>query len=111
MNQDLHQAEKLTLSEKRLMQRHSRSAMAIMAMHTLLCVVYFQLGYMHITQLKIDHTEQGMHGHDRHGRTAMALHQALFTQRQFFCLVEILIHSFSPTINLSRPVSLARYSA
>ena len=32
MNQDLHQAEKLTLSEKRLMQRHSRSAMAIMAM-------------------------------------------------------------------------------
>ena len=48
MNQDLHQAEKLTLSEKRLMQRHSRSAMAIMAMHTLLCVVYFQLGYMHI---------------------------------------------------------------
>ncbi len=48
MNQDLHQAEKLTLSEKRLMQRHSRSAMAILAMHTLLCVVYFQLGYMHI---------------------------------------------------------------
>ncbi len=48
MNQDLHQAKKLTLSEKRLMQRYSRSAMAIMAIHSLLCVVYFQLGYMHI---------------------------------------------------------------
>ena len=45
MNQDLRQAEKLTLSEKRLLKRHSRSAMAIMAMHTLLCVVYFQFGY------------------------------------------------------------------
>ena len=49
MKHDLHQAEKLRLSEKRLMQRHSRSAMVIIAMHTLLCVVYFQLGYMDIS--------------------------------------------------------------
>lgn len=48
MNQDLRQAEKLTLSEKRLLKRHSRSAIAIMAMHTLLCVVYFQFGYFDV---------------------------------------------------------------
>ncbi len=48
MNQDLHQAEKLTLSEKRLMPRPSRSAIATSAIHTLLSVVYFQLRYLHL---------------------------------------------------------------
>ncbi|MCG8394176.1 MAG: GGDEF domain-containing protein [Pseudomonadales bacterium] len=48
MNHDLRQAEKLTLSERRLLKRHSRSAIAIMAMHTLLCVVCFQLGYLQV---------------------------------------------------------------
>lgn len=48
MNQELHQAETLTLSEKRLLRRHCRSAMIIMAIHSLLCLVYYHLGYMHI---------------------------------------------------------------
>ncbi|MDX1803331.1 MAG: GGDEF domain-containing protein [Alcanivorax sp.] len=48
MNQDLRQARKLTLSERRLLRRHGRSAMAVMAMQTLLCLVYWRLGYFQL---------------------------------------------------------------
>lgn len=44
MNQDLQQAEQLMHNERRLLRRFARSVLAIMAMHTLLCVIYFQLG-------------------------------------------------------------------
>ncbi|EKF73766.1 diguanylate cyclase [Alcanivorax hongdengensis A-11-3] len=48
MNQELNQARRLTLSERRLLRRHGRSALAILGMHTLLCVVYLRLGYFHL---------------------------------------------------------------
>ena len=49
MNQDLRQARKLTLSEQRLLRRHGRSAAAVMAMQTLLCVIYWRLGYFQLS--------------------------------------------------------------
>ena len=49
MNTDLRQAEKLKLNERRLLRRHGRAAIAIMAMHTFLCVMYFQAGYVLIS--------------------------------------------------------------
>lgn len=44
MNSELRQAENLTLNERRLLKRHGRSVLAIMAMHTLLCLVYYRMG-------------------------------------------------------------------
>ncbi len=49
MNQDLRQAKRFTLNERRLLKSHGRSAIAIMAMHTLLCVLYFRQGYLQIS--------------------------------------------------------------
>ena len=49
MNSELRQAENLTLNETRLLKRHGRSAVAIMAMHTLLCVVYYRMGEFRIS--------------------------------------------------------------
>lgn len=49
MNSELRQAEHLRFSETRLVKRHSRSAVAIMAMHTLLCLVYYQMGAFRIS--------------------------------------------------------------
>lgn len=49
MNSELRQAENLTLNETRLLKRHGRSAVAIMAMHTLLCLVYFRMGEFQIS--------------------------------------------------------------
>ncbi len=44
MNSELRQAENLTVNETRLLKRHGRAAVAIMAMHTLLCLVYYRMG-------------------------------------------------------------------
>lgn len=49
MNSELRQAEHLTFNETRLLKRHGRSAVAIMAMHTLLCMVYYRMGEFRIS--------------------------------------------------------------
>ena len=49
MNSELRQAEHLTFNETRLLKRHGRSAVAIMAMHTLLCMVYYRMGDLQIS--------------------------------------------------------------
>ncbi len=49
MNSELRQAESLTFNETRLLRRHGRSAVAIMGMHTLLCLVYYRMGAFQIS--------------------------------------------------------------
>lgn len=48
MNSELRQAEHLTFNETRLLRRHGRAAVAIMAMHTLLCLLYYRMGQFSI---------------------------------------------------------------
>ncbi|AJD47596.1 diguanylate cyclase [Isoalcanivorax pacificus W11-5] len=46
MIRELEQADALSLDDQRLARRHARTALAISGLHTMICLFYFQGGYM-----------------------------------------------------------------
>ena len=46
MIRELEQADALSLDDQRLARRHARTALAISGLHTLICLFYFQGGYI-----------------------------------------------------------------